>query len=172
MATAPNSKPLPKSASFVTVASHLPMTIEIFLCEERQSIETGQFGSVASKINHPMEQRYFIRGTGRPAGTVPKGYPKEPHMLEFDSGNKVAFTPNIPAEFWAKWLEANKGTELVRNRCIYADHSLERAEGMAEDAKEVRSGLDPLNPDKDPRAPRPINPNVLGIETADRTEAA
>jgi|SRR5579859_1254765 len=168
--TAPS---LPKSARTVTVASKLPMTIELQLCRPETKAVSGRYGTEKETVNVKHGKVYFVRGTARPSGTIPKGYPKAPEMVE-----GAALTPNVPADFFEEWLAQNADTEMVRNNMIFAHSSLDHVEGVAAEHRSEVSGLDPINPEQDAkgdmvdrRIPKPIDANVGGIQTADRPAA-
>lgn len=166
---------LPKSARTVAVASKLPMTVELQLCRPETKAVTGRYGTEQETVNVKYGKTYWIRGTSRPAGTLPKGY-KLPDVV--DGG--AAITPNVDADFFEQWLDQNKDTEIVRNGMIFAHASRDHVEGMAAERAAELSGLDPINPDQkpdgtmeDPRVPRPIDANVGPIKTEPRaTDAA
>lgn len=160
---------IPRGARFVTVASKLPMSIEIQLCEPRTAAVTGQFGSVKETINVKTGAVYVIRGTGYPVGQPPKGYPKLPDSVE-ESG--YTLTPNIPADWFAEWLRQNAETDMVRNKLVMASGDRDRlADETIEHAK-TDSGLGPLNPEGDKRDPKPMNSSMTGVTTEVRGKAA
>jgi hypothetical protein len=93
-----------------------------------------------------------------------------------------ALTPNVPAEIAKAWMEQNKDSALVQNGLI---HIHEKVEGCTSEAKQnrtARSGLEPLDVStthkngrevpKDPRWPARTNPNLSGIQTDKRDDAA
>lgn len=160
---------LPKSAKYVTVASAVPMNLELQLCRETTASVTGQFGSVKETVMVKTGPIHVIRGNAYPAGTVPKGFPKAPVMID---DTPYALTPKVDAEFFAEWLKQNAETDLVRNKLIRAHHSLDHLEGEALETKKVRSGLEPVDPEGDSRAPKPLNSLVQPIVTEERAAAA
>jgi hypothetical protein len=82
----------------------------------------------------------------------------------------------VDADFWNAWYEANKDSDIVRNRVIFAHEKPEAAERKAREQGKVKSGLEPLDMSTvqrggktvtaDERVPRP-RPGVGGIEKAD-----
>lgn len=167
------ASPLPKSARTVTVASKIPMTIELQLCRQETKSVTGRYGTEKETVNVKHGKTYFIRGTARPNGTIPKGYPKAPDMAD-----GAALTPGVPAEFFEEWLAQNAETDMVLNHMVFAHSSRDHVEGIAADHREELSGLDPINPEQnkdgsmvDRRVPKPIDANVGGIQTAERPAA-
>ena len=161
-APAVRGEEIPKGAKYVTVASKLPMDIEIQLCRETTAAVTGQFGSVKETINVKTGRMYYIRGTAYPVGQPPKGFPKAPNMI--DAG--YALTSGIPADFWAEWLRQNQDTEMVRNGLIKAAATQHDVEAKAAEHADVQSGLQPLDPDGDPRNPKPMNAAIENVKRA------
>lgn len=159
----------PLKRKTVTVASKLPMSIEIQLCRPKESRVTGQFGSTTETVNVKQGAIYVIRGVGHPVGQTPKGFPKAPEMVE-SSG--FALTHGVDADWFAEWLEQNKETEMVQSGLIQAHGDVEYLEDKttAEYAK-LDSGLGPLNPEGDPRQPKSVNSAVSEIRSEPRPSA-
>ena len=67
-----------------------------------------------------------------------------------------ALTPNVSAEFWAEWQKQNADSPFLEHGLLLGVPTLDdaRTEGASRDA--LRSGLEPMAPDGDPRAPRQI----------------
>lgn len=89
-----------------------------------------------------------------------------------------AITPGIPKAFWELWLEQNKKLDLVVNGLIKAHASLSYIQDFAKDKdnRAVRSGMEAIVPDKDPRLPKRKNNRTGKMEdaifTADEQPAA
>jgi hypothetical protein len=76
----------------------------------------------------------------------------------------TALTSGIDADWWAKWMEQNKTTDLVLNKQVFA-HARD-TNGLAREHKNIKSGLEPLNPEMvikgdkrvhvDPRFPKGV----------------
>lgn len=159
-----------KGQRTVTVASKLPMSLDLQLCEEREARVTGQFGSITEKHFVKVGRVYTIRGTSYPVGQAPKGFPRRPDMSNGDEESGYALTFGVPADFMEAWIEQNKDTPLVQNEIIKVHASRDDLEDeCAELTKEnvLGCGLGPVNADGDPRAPRPLMKDVGAIETAD-----
>lgn len=62
-----------------------------------------------------------------------------------------ALTPGIPADFWDVWVEQNKNSMLFKNKLVFAAARQMDVRSMVKENKDVRSGMEPLNPDNDPR---------------------
>jgi hypothetical protein len=67
----------------------------------------------------------------------------------------------IDADAWECWLADNLESPMILNKQIFAHVKADHAAGMAADYKDIRSGLESLDPQRDPRTPR-------NIETAER----
>lgn len=160
----------PSKAKYVTVASKLPMSIEIQLCKPSTRTSTGQYGSVVETVQVKTGAVHVIRGTGYPRGEAPEGFPERPQMIK-DAGGGYALTPNIPADFWAAWLEQNAETDMVRNGIVKAQADLDSLAADAKDHAAIDSGLGPLNPKGDRRNPRPANASVTPVQPESRTAA-
>jgi hypothetical protein len=65
-----------------------------------------------------------------------------------------ALTYNVDADLWASWLAANKDTDMVRNELIFAQEKLANASAQAKANEPRKTGLEPLNPAGDSRAPK------------------
>lgn len=101
-----------------------------------------------------------IRGTAYPRGTPPIGFPEKPVIVD-----GAALNFDIDADFWNAWVETNRLNPLVLNKMIFAHEQRDVVSGMARELKEVSSGLDPVNPKGDNRAPRSTRGDLANIET-------
>lgn len=168
----------PSKAKFVTVASKLPMSIEIQLCKPTTARQSGQFGSVVEEVHVKHGAIHVIRGVSYPEGNkLPKGFPKRPNMIDDEKGG-YALTPGVPADFWAAWLEQNKDTDMVKNGMIKAQPDLESLAADAAEHANADSGLGPMNPEMDAkgspldrRSPRPASISVTPVAPEARPAA-
>jgi len=158
----------PSKAKYVTVASKLPMNLQLQLCQPRSGRVTGQFGSVEETIFVPTGKTYVIRGTAYPVNKPPKGFPKRPDMIEDEAGG-YALTPNIPADFMEEWMTQNASTDMVISGIIKVQADLDSLMADAAEHAKLDSGIGPLNPDGDRRNPRPANTSVAQVATEPRT---
>ena len=67
-----------------------------------------------------------------------------------------ALTPNVDAQFMAEWLKQNARSPLVLNKLVLIHEAQADAQAEAKEKTAVRSGLEPLMKDKDPRAPKRV----------------
>lgn len=154
-----------RATGFVIVASKLPHDLELQLCTKRDVPTQGRYGPTVEPRWSKTGEIYLIRGTKRPNGVIPRGYPAAPDMVD-----GYALTPNIPAWFWEEWLKQNAPTEMVKNRVIMAFNDRDSAVDGAKDMHKLRSGLEPLamgEGERDERLPRAFSGSVEAVKTAD-----
>lgn len=143
----------------VTVACNLPhgLVLRTFAPSKINVPMLG--GGLREMEEHHEAGRITINGNAIPALRDPmKEYPAL-------TPNGYALTHGVDAELWASWLNANKNSPVVVNKCIFAVEK--DAVGEARRAGEAKSGLEPLTPDRDPRMPRG-NANVRGVTAGSR----
>lgn len=157
-----------RSAKFVIVGCKVPNGLALQLCQARevaQQIMGG--GTRLVKEFQRVGQVYEVVGPSYPVGQVPQGFPRRPVIV-----GGYAITRNIPADFWQAWAEQNADTDIVRNKQLIAWPQMEDVEAEGKENAKRPSGLEPLNPDGDPRMARSANKNVrarggAAVETAD-----
>lgn len=143
------AKAAPSSGGTVTVGCKLPngYIMRIFdMVDMAEPIPGAPAKTFKRAV--PNEKQYTLRGNRVPFGMMPR----------YQIIGGYALTPGIPADVWDKWLSQNKDSDLVKNNLIFAHEKVENAAAQAKDQATVRSGLEPINPDKPP---------VTGIKTAD-----
>lgn len=129
------------------------------LQEKWENTQTGPRKIMEARRFGPVVQ---IRGTAYPRGTPPMGFPERPTIVD-----GAALTPDVDAEFWFAWLEANKLNPLVVNKMIFAHEQRDFVIGQAKELKGINSGLEPMNPKGDARAPKTTRSDVDPITTED-----
>jgi hypothetical protein len=153
----------PKSGGTVTVACKIPGGLDLQLCKKVTYMLDTPTGAVPRDRWDRYGRIYTLRGPNYPVGMVPKGFPAPPQV---EGG--YALTHNIPADFWEQWFAQNLRSSYIEAGMIFAHSSrTDFAVGQARDQAELKSGLEPLNPDGDPRAPRPLNKDVSALKTAE-----
>lgn len=138
----------------VTVACKLPsgMILRLFRPEMRLEPVVGG-GSREVKVYHPLPDTVIINGNAVPQnGQAPAFTILNAHRR----GDGFGLTYNVSADFWYQWLEANKDAQYVKEGLIWAYADQDSVNDKAKDLDAVKSGLEPLNPDGDPRAPKQI----------------
>lgn len=153
------------AANTVTVACKLPAGIFMQAYQLTEIEETIPNGSRRIKQAVPVGDRIKINGNAAPQGSV------SPHV----GAGGYAFTHNVPADTAKAWLEANKDSDMVKNRLIFIADKPETANDRAKNNHAVLSGLERLNVGTksengrevpaDPRWPRSNNANVSAIRS-------
>jgi hypothetical protein len=138
-------------AGTVTVACKLPhgLILRLFRMETRNEPVMGggtREVQVATQVGEPV----VIKGYAAPFGQVPS--------VPIEGG--YALTPNVDADFWAAWVKQNEDHDAVRNRLIFANEKSESAQRKAKDQTKVRSGLEPIDPQRLPKGIEPGNRSV------------
>lgn len=152
-----------KSGKTCTVGCKIPSGLKLQLFREVDWIEETRSGSIPRKRWDRFGEAVIVRGPAVPVGSAPKGY-KRPAAIVGGYG----LTPNVDAEFMREWMKQNAKNPIVVNGMIFVQEDNASAVDEAKDMKDTRSGLEPVNPDDDPRIPKSVDPNVGSIETADQ----
>ena len=159
-----------KSSKTVSVGCKLPNGHILQLFAPHKEVEVGPGGqSRTIEVHRPTGEQVRLNGCATPVGG-----PQPKYLILGGYG----ITPNVPADFMEKWMEANKDSLLVKNKLIYVAPTRDAAEAKAEEMADIKSGLEPLDPsfstDKkgnitpaDPRFPRSMNPNLSAVHKAD-----
>lgn len=172
-ATAPASGPVAaatapaeKSAKTVTVACKLPHGMRLRLFKMVDGVENVS-GNNTRTVQRAIQvgEDVVVRGNAVAVG-------KEKPLV-----GGYALTPNVSKEFFDEWMRQNQHHDAVKNGLIFAATTRDGVEGQAEDGAKLKSGLEPLDMSMvkrgermvaaDPRMPRPLNPNLGGIEKSD-----
>lgn len=126
-----------KSATTVTVASKLPNAFKLRIFKMVEVAEPVMGGGTRMvKQSQELPDFAVVFGCSHPQNMAPRS--------EIAGG--YGLTPNVPKQIWDTWLEQNKDSMLVKNRIIFAQPSAESVRDQAGDQKEVRSGLERLQP--------------------------
>ncbi len=129
------------STATVTVACKLPngLWLRVFEWEE---FDEPMYGGGFKRNKRSIETgRYMVRGPAHPQQKAP--------TVALQSG--YALTPGIPKEFWDKWLHDNRKTPMVEKGLIFAHENKQRVRDMAKDNKDVKTGLERIDPEKLPK---------------------
>lgn len=152
------------SARSVTVACKIPTGLALQLQKEQPRIVDTPQGPKSVNFWVKGGKTFYVHGPAYPV-SPPPGYPRAP-VIE----GGYAMTPGIPVEFWNDWLEQNSLADYVTSDMIYAMPSMEDAMAWAREREELLSGMEPLSQEvdasgrlKDPRAPRPINQQIMRL---------
>lgn len=132
----------------VTVALKHPTGIVIQAQVEYENHEPVMGGGTRPvKVWRGAGKQYTLNGNAFQIGDVPNclivaGY---------------AMTLAVPKDVWENWLKLHPDHPLVESGLIYANERSSHAEGHAKDGAELRSGLEPIMPNTDPRIDRRRN---------------
>jgi len=126
-----------KSSGTVTIASKLPhpLIMRVFeFVEVPEPVMGG--GTRMQKQSRELPTRYLINGCAHPQNAGPK--------CEIVGG--YALTPNIPKDFWDKWMEHYKDSMMVKNKIIFAQPTSDSLRSEATEHTAQKSGLERLVP--------------------------
>jgi hypothetical protein len=147
----------------VTVACKLPNGIILHLDElVEHDVPVLGGGYRTEKRAQRVGQTVKINGNRAPYGKLPKGPIVGTEEQTPELG--YALTHGVDAEFWAKWVEQNKKSDIFINKLIFAYEKQDAVEGKAKSYAKQRSGLEPVVPDGDPRIPK----GSLSVQPAER----
>jgi hypothetical protein len=136
-----------QSAKFVTVGLKHPTGIILHVDRlEKHSVPVVGGGVREETRAVALPEKIKLNGSARDL--------TKPQVIVTAGG--YALTPNVPADFFREWMKQNEKSDLVVNNLIYAEERLDFAEKRGKEQRGVKSGLQPLNPDKDDRAPKGI----------------
>jgi hypothetical protein len=144
-------------AEVVTVACSIPNGVYLHIDDMREENELVMGGGSRKVMRaYPRPHKFRIFGPATPFGQAPKA------MIV----GAYALTPNVDKQFWDEWVKQNSESDMLKNKCLCAYPKPPDTRDWAKDHAGCESGLQPLNPDKDVRRPRPANPNLSPITTA------
>lgn len=127
----------------VTVCCKVPNGIVLDLFEWTEVRSPAPGGHITEKVSRrKTDRRFIINGNRVQFGKMPD------YTIVGENG--YALTPGIPADFWYEWYEQNKDNDLVKNKIIFAFDTEKSAIAAAKDHQSVKTGLEPLDPNKLP----------------------
>ena len=133
-----------KAGETVVVASKLPFPLELQICDSREERRQDRATTWTETVFYKTGPIVVLNSNQVPRGPAPEGvtYPDPPQIVA-----GAALTFGVPKDFWDKWLDQNKSTDMVRNGLVFAQVKRDNAVAQARDHKDKFSGLDPLRPD-------------------------
>ena len=159
-----------KTRQTVVIACKYPLGLELRLQREHHTMDPMPGGGLK-----PVKEMRFIENL---AFTVkgPAHEPNEPPKGPMVGG--YVLTMGCPKEFWDRWHEQNKSSDLVKNGHIFAHGKRATVEGQAKEQKKTLTGLEGLDPTMkrvgdrlvpaDPRFPAPMTRNLTETGTGTR----
>lgn len=146
----------------VTVGCKVPngIIIRAFKLEPRQELlQGGGTRDIKVAVSHGAPIK--INGPGR-----------IDRIVRGPESSGYALTHNVDADIWDAWREANKDGELVRNELVIAHMKQTEVSAVARANDTRKTGLEPMDPQGDHRAPRrrqAVRAGAIGaLETATR----
>lgn len=133
----------------VTVACKLPHGLRLRL-QKQFTVREPSLNNESRTVEQwvPTGDEVVLKGVAHEFGQAPRA--------ELAGG--YALTPGVDKDFFEAWLAQNKDTEIVRQHLVFAQGQHESARAQATDQQEIRTGLEPLDPNNLP---------IRGVETAD-----
>jgi hypothetical protein len=155
-AAAQAPKAQPKSNRTVTVACKIPNGLIIQCYDMVDSYEPVYGGGQrpmkkAQAVGNPIT----LTGPARPINS-------DPELKRVVGGYGLTFGVN--ADYFNRWCEENKMSDVIRNGLVFAEEKDENAVAKAKDMKAVRSGLEPLNPDSRKPDGTHVDPRMKGLK--------
>ena len=134
------------TGSTVTVACKLPGGLLLRCFQEYKEQEPQRDGTNKEvRIWRPIPTMQFaVRGTW--VGSAGQAFAKGNSAVAELLPGGYCLTHGVPKDVWDLWYSQNKDTQLVRNRVIFAVSSYTSAVEEAKKQRNVRSGLEPVDP--------------------------
>lgn len=143
-----------KHTSTVWIGCKLPRGLVIQCCEET-SIDRPTFGGAIKSVKVFMRtgEQVRLKGYAVPFGKVPN------YTIIGDFG-----ITEVKRDFWERWKSQNSKLELLTKGLIFEHGEKASVEAYAEEHRDLKCGLEPLNPDGDTRVDKVENNNLTDIE--------
>jgi hypothetical protein len=118
----------------VTIACKIASGVQLRLFEWVEAAEPLPGGGTRT-IKLAMERETFtLKGCALLHPALPQG------------PGGYALTHGVPRAFWEEWLKNNHDSMLVKNGLVFAANSEARATDQAKEQSELKSGLEPIDP--------------------------
>ncbi len=132
-----------RDSETVTIACKIPNGIILHLCGEEKTFEPLMGGGYREVMRYPrLEETVHVKGCSVDVGALLKG------NFDQQMAGGYALTTGVPKKFWDRWFEANKETDMVKNKVIFAASSESRIRSEAREHEKTLSGLEAIDPDK------------------------
>lgn len=154
----------PKGTKYVTVACKVPNGLRLPLCKPHTEVQADRNGNTRDVVVYRRIGEIRVNGP-RPLAAQPN----------YDMPGGYALTHNVLADDWQSWFEANKESDMVKKKMIFATSSPEATTRQAREQEEIKSNLEPLDVSTimkgkeevhvDPRWPKalPTGPGGSGV---------
>lgn len=141
-----HNRPRSTGATVVVACKH-PQGVILRMFEKETYQEPTQTGSRDTERYRPIpDKTWVIRGTY--VASAGQAYNRKNSAVAELLPGGYALTHGVPKEIWDNWLHYNRNTRMVRNHVIFAMPSMTAAAAEAKKLRAVKSGLEPLDPDK------------------------
>lgn len=144
-------------AATVTVACKLPNGLFLDLMGEEEIEMMPSNSGPVKQVRRQLLKRQFVRGVAaerRLDRGDDNGKPIEHGGLDIVQGG-YGLTFDVDASFWDAWLAQNQNYPPVKNGLIFAT-TKDKAASRAREQEEIRSGLEPIDPEKPGRNLKPL----------------
>lgn len=142
-ATSPKGRvKLDNGTDYVTVACKMPNGLVLQLeqkVEIREPLPSGGVREVTQWRRTP--DVIEVKGNAVNFESLRRGM----QMPAIEGG--FGLTHGVPKAFWDQWLEAHKDDDIVRRGLIFAVKTEQEARKEAATRSDIKSGLEPINPD-------------------------
>lgn len=143
-------------AGTVTVCSKLPYPLVIQGERKIETTEPSPTGGRPVTKYIPAGPSFEARGVAHPFGHQPPG------LLN----NGFALTHGIDADAWAAFAEKHRETDFIINRLVFAFAKESDAQVETRKMEDVRSGLEPIDPQRLDREFRGIGGKLSPLQQA------
>ena len=135
----------PKESSLTCIVGcKLPNGLHLQLSRMEDSHESTMGGVIRNiKVGRFFGERYTLNGTRLPFGVIPD-------YIITSSG--YALTSGIPRDFMDEWLRVNHDSDAVNNKLIIVQNDEASVRAQSSELKDVKSGLEPIDPANPPRS--------------------
>lgn len=139
----------PRSGGTVTVACKLPNGL-VLQTSTKTEVQEQMYGGGVRMVDQWLRDPdgYTLYGPALSVETMQRG------DIPFVSVSGFALTPNIPQDFWERWLEQHKHMDIVTKGLVFAFSKDEDVRAKARELAGLKTGMEPLNAD-DPASSSP-----------------
>ncbi len=125
-------------ADTVTVLCRMPHGLRLRISHEGDAERRAQLSADKRPDLSPVGyvKEIEIKGANR----APDYHPKDNVLL-----GRVGRT-TVDKAFWDAWLKQNADSDLVKNKCVFAEQTDARANARADELKAEKTGFEPLDP--------------------------
>lgn len=157
----------------VTVACKVPNGLHMILYDTEEEYLSDLAGNRVKSFRsfpRPDVAPYILNGCSVDIEKMRKGVLDDRHqgIVQGDlPGTGFGLTPGIPREYWEEW-STTVGKSFIKSGMVFAAKNDREARAEAHDKRNLRSGLEPL----DPSEPGPRAGLVKGTITATTVAAS